>query len=90
MMKILHCAKEIDGWTVKYYLTVETRNNLPYYGVLITSGHGKTFYSAAMTDVFPYEPDATVFLAYLSEHDVTPVSAKDIMCDYMEAKIVNT
>ncbi len=85
-MKTLYNTTELDGYTVKYYLTAETIHGLSYYGIMLTSERNNASYTAQISGIFPYETNAVTLLAYLFKNNVTPLSMKDAVMEYMDEK----
>ena len=88
MMKTLYNTITLDGYTVKYYLTSETTSGLSYYGFMLTSEYDEISYSSHISGIFPYKNNAVTLLTYLFDHNVTPLSMKDAVMEYMDEKFV--
>lgn len=87
-MKTLYNTITLDGYTVKYYLTSETTSGLSYYGIMLTSQKNAASYTSKVSGIFPYKNNALTLLTYLFNHNVTPLSMKDAVMEYMDTKFV--
>ena len=87
-MKTLYYKAEIDGYIIKYYLTTETTCGLSYFGIMLTSENDTNSYSAQVSGIFPYKANALTLLSYLSVHNVTPLSMKDAVMEYIDEKFI--
>lgn len=87
-MKILYKTITENGYTIKYYLTKEAKSDLLYYGIMLISSKDNCKHTASISEIFPYEHNAVKLLMYLHSHNVTPLSMKDIVTEYIDEKFV--
>ena len=88
-MKTLYHKTELDGYIIKYYLTTKISDGLSYFGIMITSENSTCSHISQISDIFPYKVNAITLLSYLSVHNVTPLSMKDAVMEYMDEKFIS-
>ena len=78
---------ESENFGVKYYLLTNIASERTYYGIKVEK-IGGAFEEATVFDVLPSRDETIKIIHLLKDMHVTPITAKDVINDYVEGLAV--